>query len=408
MYLLHNINIVEITEIIMAVGIKTGADHLLSLVEKEKKVSVKKASQELGVSLEVIEAWATVLQTQELIDIEYKFMGIYLFYEGPEKKKEQEKVQKIKQESLKGASIDLNDYLGKFKSHIDQLETHFKAHDLSILSEDLKILKRLEDERDIVDRELVEIQHSKLGKLKDINKNFEEEEKHTELLLEKVAKEEINEKHILAHENAELKVLEKNKSFLDRRLKSLELVLNDQLKNIGQTTDKSLIKAHKKLTELQNAVLRVHGELELDKKNLKSAMKEGREKEKIVLRHRKDIDKKLRDYAKSLSAEKKEKIKEVLTHLRKRDELAEVLSDLKHEEKQLQSFFQEMKGNKNELQQIENQIKKISKMRGSFELRVKGILNHVDKEKRTKKTTRKKATKKVSRKKQSGKKTSKS
>lgn len=36
----------------------TGASHLVDLVKKTKKISLKKASQELGINEFVIEAWA--------------------------------------------------------------------------------------------------------------------------------------------------------------------------------------------------------------------------------------------------------------------------------------------------------------------------------------------------------------
>ncbi len=47
--------------------IKTGADLLVDLVKKSKKIPLSKTAEELGVSEKVVEDWAYYLETEEKI-----------------------------------------------------------------------------------------------------------------------------------------------------------------------------------------------------------------------------------------------------------------------------------------------------------------------------------------------------
>ena len=49
--------------------IKRGVDLLVELLKKRKKIYIKEAARELGVSVAVVEEWAYYLEEQEILSI---------------------------------------------------------------------------------------------------------------------------------------------------------------------------------------------------------------------------------------------------------------------------------------------------------------------------------------------------
>jgi hypothetical protein len=68
----------------MAVNITTAVDSLVKLVNKEGKISIEDASKELGLPQNIINEWATFLDQERIIHLEYKFTTPYLIAKGKE------------------------------------------------------------------------------------------------------------------------------------------------------------------------------------------------------------------------------------------------------------------------------------------------------------------------------------
>ena len=62
----------------MSMNITTAVDSLVKLVNSTGKISVEEASKELGLPQNIINEWASFLDQEKIIHIEYKFTTPYL------------------------------------------------------------------------------------------------------------------------------------------------------------------------------------------------------------------------------------------------------------------------------------------------------------------------------------------
>jgi len=62
----------------MSMNITTAVDSLVKLINKEGKISVEEASKELGLPQNIINEWASFLDQEKIIHIEYKFTTPFL------------------------------------------------------------------------------------------------------------------------------------------------------------------------------------------------------------------------------------------------------------------------------------------------------------------------------------------
>ncbi len=58
--------------------VKTGADRLLDLVKRSKEIAMSAAANELGASVQTVEAWANFLEEDDLVTVKYKFTTPYI------------------------------------------------------------------------------------------------------------------------------------------------------------------------------------------------------------------------------------------------------------------------------------------------------------------------------------------
>lgn len=83
--------------------IKTGVDRLMDLVNKEGRVTVKDASNKLGVSPETVEEWSKVLDKLGMLKLDYGFTHTTLISlkKEPEKTKRKTKTKKPRKKRVK-------------------------------------------------------------------------------------------------------------------------------------------------------------------------------------------------------------------------------------------------------------------------------------------------------------------
>lgn len=62
--------------------VTTKVDQLMDLVRERKELSFDEVSKELGVSFQIIEAWASFLEEEGLLSVRYKLTTPYLVFEG--------------------------------------------------------------------------------------------------------------------------------------------------------------------------------------------------------------------------------------------------------------------------------------------------------------------------------------
>ncbi|MBU2633844.1 MAG: hypothetical protein KJ674_01215 [Nanoarchaeota archaeon] len=64
----------------MSENIKTAVDLLIELLKKKKKITLDEASKELGIPANIINEWATFLEEEKILKIEYRFTTPYLIF----------------------------------------------------------------------------------------------------------------------------------------------------------------------------------------------------------------------------------------------------------------------------------------------------------------------------------------
>jgi len=70
----------------MDTNITTAVDSLVKLVNSKGRISVEIASKELGLPQNIINEWASFLDQEEIIHVEYKFTTPYLISKSEETK----------------------------------------------------------------------------------------------------------------------------------------------------------------------------------------------------------------------------------------------------------------------------------------------------------------------------------
>ncbi len=145
--------------------IETGVDKLVALVNERKRISVKDAAKELGVSVASVEDWADFLEEEGIISIETQLATVYLVERRLGKKELIEKLEQVKGEK--------EDFCRRVESSVN------------VLQRDIEETKRIDVEFSKI-RTMLEDNFSKLSKklqkLEDFKMSHREiEEKHTEL-----------------------------------------------------------------------------------------------------------------------------------------------------------------------------------------------------------------------------------
>lgn len=123
--------------------IETGVDKLVKLVSQSKKVSVKDAAKELGVSTSSIEEWADFLEEEGIIDIESQFATVYLIEKKISKKDIAEKVKAVRDEK--------EQFMRRVESSMNAIERD--SEEIKLIDSEFRKIKNL-----------LETNFSKLGK----------------------------------------------------------------------------------------------------------------------------------------------------------------------------------------------------------------------------------------------------
>jgi hypothetical protein len=107
-------------------GIATGIDMLLDIVQEEKEISVKEAAAKLNVSEKKIETWSRILADEGLLELVYpanplkspslRIMGFKKEKKKKkDKKKKEEPKKKKKQKTLKKEKRSVKGFASRFK-----------------------------------------------------------------------------------------------------------------------------------------------------------------------------------------------------------------------------------------------------------------------------------------------------
>jgi chromosome segregation ATPase len=264
--------------------IETGVDKLVKLISDRKKISVKEAAKELGVSVSSVEEWADFLEEEGIISIQSQFATVYLVEKKVGKKELAEKVKAVRDEK--------ESFVRRIESSINVLERD--REEIKLIDSEFRKIKDLLEDR-------FEKLSKKLGKLEDFRKT------HREIELKCRELEEDYEK--------KLKDIEKRMKGDEKDYKEVLETIEEELQKIKAEREKvSEIKGEEK--HLQSKVDEVdrlisHVRKEMEKGNEQLAVDEERLKksEETARKIKEDIaatSKELESVSKEFSTSRKE------------------------------------------------------------------------------------------------------
>jgi exonuclease SbcC len=211
--------------------IETGVDKLVKLVSQYKKISVKQAAKELGVSVSSVEEWSDFLEDEGIINLQSKFATVYLVEKKMGKKEVAEKVKAVKEEK--------EDFLRRVESSINAVERDSEEIKL-IDSEFRKIKGMLEDNFSQLSRKLSDLEDFKKShgrierRRKELEEDYDEKIKRVESQLKDEHKEY---EKVIGSIDAELKKIKEERDRIGE-LKSSEKEIHSKVNEINGMIEK--------------------------------------------------------------------------------------------------------------------------------------------------------------------------
>ena len=205
--------------------IETGVDKLVKLVNSKGRISSADAARELGVSTTIVMEWADFLEEEGIIKIEYKFTKPFLVERKLAKKDIRYKAKEFsgkKEVFVRKAEVSLS-FLKKESEKLNSLKQEFEkikkelGLDIGSVKNELEELKKYEQLKISLDKQIEEQKISAMNKLEGITKQISMERKKYQDILKNIKKEEDE----LKKDKEKADSIEKSEKIINDRLGSL-------------------------------------------------------------------------------------------------------------------------------------------------------------------------------------------
>jgi len=209
--------------------IETGVDKLVELVNAKGKISSEDAAKELGVSTTVILEWADFLEEEGIVSVEYKFTKSFLVARKLGKKEVEEKAKEFsgkKDVFVRKAEISLgflereSEKLRGIKEEFDKIKKDLGL-DIGNIKDELDELKRYEQLKISLDKQVEEQKTASMDKLQEVTKQILMERKKYQDVLEGIKKEEEE----LKKDKVEASSIEESEKLIQDKLNSLKEII---------------------------------------------------------------------------------------------------------------------------------------------------------------------------------------
>ncbi|MFH0867872.1 MAG: hypothetical protein V1831_01035 [Candidatus Woesearchaeota archaeon] len=209
--------------------IETGVDKLVNLINKKGSIPSNDAALALGVSNTVIMEWADFLEEEGIISIEYKFTKPILVARKLGKKDTQERAKEFsgkKEIFVRKAEGSLSfidsesKKLLKIKEDFEKIKKEL-GFDLEGIRNEFEELKKYEQLKINLDKQVEEQKATALNKLQAITKQLSREKLKYQDILSEIGKEE----QALEKEKHEVESMEQTEKFIDDKLASLKEII---------------------------------------------------------------------------------------------------------------------------------------------------------------------------------------
>ncbi len=265
--------------------LETGVDKLVSLVRKNKRISVADAAKQLGVSTVVVEEWADFLEEEGIISVEYKFTTPYLVErlltrEEIEKKRTEfggKKEAFVRKAEVTLALLDKEgSTFQKIKEQFDDLKKNL-AVEIKNVKGDLRELEKYEELKNQLESQILEQQTEFKSRVRQIENHMLRDEKKYSEILQKIGEEE---KKLDKEKMMALSIRERE-NLLRERLDSFRKMI-EKLENSIESEDKLVVDSEEHIASLKNISEELKENVEAKKSALDEIFAESKEKEKKI------------------------------------------------------------------------------------------------------------------------------
>lgn len=250
--------------------IETGVDKLVNLVNKSGRISSEDAAKELGVSSAVIMEWVDFLEEEGIIKTEYKFTKPFLVARKLAKNDIKEKAKEFggkKDVFVRKAEVSLSflnresNKLRSLKQEFDKIK-HDLGFDIGTIKDELEELKKYEQLKISLDKQIEEQKTSSIDKLQAMTNQILIERKKYQDMLSNIKKEEDD----LKKDKDRASSIEQSEKMINDRLNSLRLIIKKVESKV--TAEEESVKAsesniQKLILMAEDAKSRVEKEKEL-------------------------------------------------------------------------------------------------------------------------------------------------
>ncbi len=379
--------------------IQTEVDSLVSLIQGEERISVKDAANKLGVPVSTVSEWASFLEEEGVINIEYKFTTPFLV------KKKLSEGQLTNLKSSVREEKDLFDrksestltYLNKLEIEVDTLKEIFSDLDknfktkLSDAEKEIKKLRKAEEEKEELDKEVIESKQSFIKKTSDINKQLVKEQSNYNEIYNFLYNQSQIEGKVLDIQEDELELIKATDKLLEKKLKELKKQIDQKKKSIVKKKKDMTEETESNLRKLEKKYSKIKDALENDKKLMDNLLKVNKEQEKQIEGLRNEVISKIKMDDANLDktlANVKQVPKKLKSLMSKKNKILKILNGISYNEKMLKEKLLDLikRGSAlnvadgsgdimKELKELEKNLNDITKKKGFFETEIKKIFN---------------------------------
>ncbi len=272
--------------------IETGVDKLVTLIRKNKKLSVAEAAKQLGVSTVVVEEWADFLEEEGIISIEYKFTTPYLVERLLTKdelvKKEKEfggkKEAFVRKAEVALALLDReSETFQKIREQFDGLKKDLGT-EIKKVKGDLKDLEKYEELKNRLDQQIQSQQKEFKESISQVESQISREQKKYSEILKDI---DLEEKQ-LDKEKLEALSIRERENLLMQKLAEFRKGIEKIEKSI-ESEDKVVSSSEEHISRLKELADSVKQSVEERRSELEKLFEQKKEQEKNIARMQEEI-----------------------------------------------------------------------------------------------------------------------
>ena len=350
-------------------SITTGVDQLTALIANKNRVSVSEAAKKLHVSKQTVDEWATLLEESGFIKISYTMTSVYLVKReySPKEQKIQEKKLQLDKYAFDAASDGMVSYLDKFEAQILELRKLIESSKVKkMVPKELQKLRKLEEQRDTIDKGLLETRKDIARKIRNLNQHLQGDSVKFDNTMNNMVNELVGASYVIDLQNREMIEIRKNERFITNRLSKLSKYVDKRAAMLARRKEYKTAQEKQEAAALIRHASDLKKELGRDKRLFVALMKESKKRASAIQRLHNQIIKKIRKQQGRLYGNTPGQIKKFLEQ---RIHVADMMSAMYHTERVLKEKLIGLIGRRKaitpESTAFEKEMKKIS---AEFEL----------------------------------------